>query len=481
MKKVKKFLVTVILAAILMQAVPFTVAVWAGGYNYESQANALNKLGLYKGISETEYIPDLGSAVNRETGVVMLLRIFGQEEEALLLSNADANAKLANFKDGGTVSEWAKKQVAYAIDKGFVKGTPNKTFEPSASLNGKAYCSLILRELGHDVDAESYNVAPQKLSEIGGLTSAEAVRLGEKNLIRDDLVGISFGALNAVGIDSQRVVDKLIKMGQIDEDTALSVGLVVSLPVPIPSASTRKDRNDDDDDNIVGTGVTSSLEYEQGSLGEKEVYRLSVGEATYSGNLLFTMSIESYYPMISYSFFVDFGNAQTVANAVYSNLNDAINLGYIDLGCFDIFHENDSVDIYFTAIEEAEDINVDIELKEDTSTPQDEFFEDAVGEKVTPGMPHVRERAELEIETGAVRSGTLQLQINGAALDIPATARETADVIAERIYELLLTAINDNPDFSFFVDSYEISIDSTMIIFNATNPGNVVDLVISLE
>lgn len=388
-----------------------------------------------------------------------------------------------------------KKQVAYAVDMGIVKGYPNNILAPNDPLNGKMYCTLILRELGYAVDGPAYHDAPWTLTGIGGLTSAEADRLGEKDLLRDDLVGLSIGALSTVGIDGQRLVDRLIKKGQIDEDAALSLGFVFPTPTPTPAPTATPtptptstptptptvSPDDDDDDNIVGTGVTSSLEYEQGSLGAKEVYRLTVGEAAASGNLLFTMFNESDYQTISHSFFVNPGNAQTVANAVYSSLSDAIIQGNINLGCFGISHENDSVEIIFTADEEDADKNVDIELKEDISDPQVEFFEDAVGEKVTPGMPHVWERVALIIETWAARSGTLELHINGAALDIPVAAGETANAIAERIYNLVRTAINDNPDFSFMEDSYEVDTDGTMIIFTATSPGDMPDLNISLE
>ncbi|MBU7007212.1 hypothetical protein [Phosphitispora fastidiosa] len=48
---------------------------------YGSEAQTLNDLGLYNGVSTTTFDPDLGSALNRETGVVMLLRIFGLEAD----------------------------------------------------------------------------------------------------------------------------------------------------------------------------------------------------------------------------------------------------------------------------------------------------------------------------------------------------------------------------------------------------------------
>nr|MBP7176504.1 S-layer homology domain-containing protein [Thermoclostridium sp.] len=160
---------------------------------YENEAGQLNKAGLYNGISKEKFDPDLRSALDRQTGVIMLLRMFGQEDEALLLSDADANAKLAKFTDGGTVAAWAKKQVAYAVDKGLVKGIEIKGkfyFQPSAPLVGKAYALLILQQLGYSGDF-NYNESLTELANGGGLTAIQAVSF-DKALIKDEVVGMTY-------------------------------------------------------------------------------------------------------------------------------------------------------------------------------------------------------------------------------------------------------------------------------------------------
>lgn len=210
-------------AALVASAMVASMAVspaFAATFTYENEANALHTAGLYAGTSETEFVPNLEAKLDRETGVTMLLRMFGQEDEAKLLSEADANAKLAKFTDGGTVSAWAKKQVAYAVDKGFVKGIENKgsfSFQPKAPLVGKAYASLILQQLGYN-GAFNYNEALTALSNAGGLTAAQAVSF-DKEFIKDDLVGLSYNALQAkYKADGKTVIKALLDSGDVKKE-----------------------------------------------------------------------------------------------------------------------------------------------------------------------------------------------------------------------------------------------------------------------
>lgn len=124
----KKLISLVVLFALLL----CSGAVYsAEGFNYRAEAKKLNDLGLYNGISATTYNPDLSALLDRETGVVMLLRIFGLESEAEAITDADAI--LAKFSDASKISGWAKKAVAYGVKTGLVQGYPDGTFGPKAA------------------------------------------------------------------------------------------------------------------------------------------------------------------------------------------------------------------------------------------------------------------------------------------------------------------------------------------------------------
>lgn len=227
MKNLKKLLAVVVaIAMITTFMVPSFAA--EGSYTYENEAEILYKLGLYKGTSTTTYEPNLGGKLDRQTGVVMLLRLFGQEEEALQMDAAEAASKLAaKFKDAADIADWAQRQVAYAVEKGYVKGLPDGTFAPTADLNGKAFCSLILQQLGYDGDF-TYDNAAFDLSKFGGLTEAQAQLFNSNaGINRDSMVGIAFSALQAVYKDSGKtVIEYLAEIGYVDKNLAIEVGVL---------------------------------------------------------------------------------------------------------------------------------------------------------------------------------------------------------------------------------------------------------------
>ena len=248
MRNLKKLVA--LFVAIAMISTLMVPAFADSSFKYEEEAKDMYDLGLFLGESETEYVPNLGELLSRETGAVMLLRIFAQEDEALEMSEEDADAKLADFKDGATVANWAKKQVAYATEKGYIKGYPDGTFAPKEALNGKAYCSLVLQLLGYDGDF-NYHTAATSLSEVGGLTSAEAAIFNSNDPInRDSLVGISYGALKANFKDSEEtLIQKLVRLEKVDANLAKDKGLIDAIIVEVAEL----------EDVLVKVGETANL------------------------------------------------------------------------------------------------------------------------------------------------------------------------------------------------------------------------------
>ncbi len=270
------------LVATAMSASIAIVPVSAKTFVYENEASALYKLGLYKGVNETYFDPDLEAGLDRQTGVVMLLRMFGQEDEAKAYTYERADRILSKFRDAGNIATWSKRQVAYAVEKGYVKGySEDSTFRPTNPLNGKAYCSLILQQLGYDGDFQ-YDRAATKLSDVGGLTSVQANTFNsDAGLIKDYLVGISYGALQAkYKSNGEELIRVLVKNGDITRQMAkdagfpyadiVSVASIKDVEVEIGSApklpSTVKANYDDgttEDVNISWPRVDTSKAGEQ--------------------------------------------------------------------------------------------------------------------------------------------------------------------------------------------------------------------------
>lgn len=222
MKKIEKLISLIAVFTLLATVTVPVLAVADATYTYGANAQKLNDLGLYNGISDTEFNPDLGTALNRETGVVMLLRLLGLEGDAQEMSDEDVAEALAKFSDADEVSAYARKAVAYAVENGILNGRPDGSIDGAAPLGAKDYAKMLLNGLGYSfVD---YNNAPAELSEKGGLTLEQAGMFADKELIKDDLVGISFGALNTELPAGGRLISKLVNEGVVDKKKAVNSG-----------------------------------------------------------------------------------------------------------------------------------------------------------------------------------------------------------------------------------------------------------------
>jgi len=223
MKNLKKLLAVLVVVTLLATSM---MPAFAASYTYSTQAQKLYDLGLYKGSSATGFEPDLGSALDRQQGVVMLIRLLGKEPAALALTSSEVNATLIIFSDADKLASWAKKHIAYAVLYKYVAGLPNGTFAPNNPLTGKEFCTMLLRALGYTVDAAGYAGACYQLSNIGGITFAEAAKFNEKELIRDDMVGIAYGVLNAnYKTTGKSVIQTMVESKVVTEAQAISAGV----------------------------------------------------------------------------------------------------------------------------------------------------------------------------------------------------------------------------------------------------------------
>ena len=167
-------------------------------YKSSKEAQKLRDLGLFYGVSTTEWDPALGEKLDRQQGMTMLVRLLGFEDEATALTDAEADSILAKFEDKAEISDWAKKNVAYCVQNNLVFGMSNTIMGPKIQLTGKMFATIILRNLGMIINPPEYERACFILEEKGGIPQGYAGGLNNKRLLRDDFVYMSYNALNAV-------------------------------------------------------------------------------------------------------------------------------------------------------------------------------------------------------------------------------------------------------------------------------------------
>ena len=223
MRCLKKFLSIFIVITILAGVIVVPVSA-ASSFVYEDEAWILYRLGLFKGVSETRYEPNLGATLERQEGAVLVLRLFRLEEEANKMNEEEAKRILKEkFKDADEVEGWAVKAIAYAVQNGIIHGKTDGTFAPKDKLIGKEFAKMILEQLGQPY---YFATACADLAAISDLTPREAINFNEKPLTRDDAVGISYATLNAIYADSGKTVLAVLSEDPDFRQRALEVGLV---------------------------------------------------------------------------------------------------------------------------------------------------------------------------------------------------------------------------------------------------------------
>lgn len=147
--KNKIIILTAILAMIIAM---LSTAIIAATTPQINTADAMNELGLFKGISDTGYALD--APLTRIQGVVMVIRMLGKEEEAL-------SGKYVNkiFKDIPMwANDMANKYVAYAYDTGITWGRSDTdgVFDAEGIMNDYMFITFVLRAIGYTEKVSGY-------------------------------------------------------------------------------------------------------------------------------------------------------------------------------------------------------------------------------------------------------------------------------------------------------------------------------------
>ncbi|MDD2283036.1 MAG: hypothetical protein PHS56_05935 [Eubacteriales bacterium] len=201
MKTTTKAILSIVLA--LAISITFSMPVLAADLNEaDAKAAALDKLGLYKGVSATETNYDSGRAPTRVEALVMLIRILGKDQEALTGSGSHP------FSD---VPAWADKYVGYAYEKGLTKGVSAEKFGTD-NASAAMYLTFVLRALGYnDASGDFTYDRPFTLAKAAGILPAG---VDTESFKRGDVAIISWAALDAdVNGGATQLAKKLIADG----------------------------------------------------------------------------------------------------------------------------------------------------------------------------------------------------------------------------------------------------------------------------
>ncbi|MBQ6846299.1 MAG: serine protease [Oscillospiraceae bacterium] len=201
MKRLVSFIVCF---ALVLSFVPVNISnAAARSYTLEEElAEDLKALGLFKGVSETDFA--LNRAPTRTEALVMLIRVLGREKDAL------AKGGKHPFTD---VPAWADKYVGYAYENKLTNGMSATKFGSNSTASSAMYLTFVLRALGYsDTNGADFTWDnPYTLARTTGILLGNPDTL---KFMRGDVVLVSYAALEAAikGTD-QTLAEKLMAAG----------------------------------------------------------------------------------------------------------------------------------------------------------------------------------------------------------------------------------------------------------------------------
>ena len=218
----KRFL-TLLFTTLLLSA---ALCATASASDFDGVAKELSAIGMFRG---TDSGFELDRAPTRSEAAIMLVRLYGAEEEAAAAYQA---GKITHpFTD---VGDTAAPYVAWLYQNGISKGTSATTFG-SGACSAQNYTVFLLRALGYEdgkdfqyADAASFAMT-RGLFDVSMLTGP---------FLRDDLAAVTYQALACDLADgSTYLLDSLIDSGAIDAKAAQPITEKIEIYRTLAAAS----------------------------------------------------------------------------------------------------------------------------------------------------------------------------------------------------------------------------------------------------
>ena len=187
-----------------------------------AMASALRALTLFRGtLSGYGEGFDLEDRSTRAQALVMLLRLLGEEDDAL------ESTAPQPFRD---VPEWVDRYVAYAYEKGYTNGVSETQFAPDIDASASMYVEFVMRALGYsDTTQTDISTSIARARSANVLTAGEEAALQGERFLRSDLVYLSWYALETPVVgSSQALHSKLEAAGVFAADAYRSAKAMVT-------------------------------------------------------------------------------------------------------------------------------------------------------------------------------------------------------------------------------------------------------------
>lgn len=200
----KRSIRTALVGAVLAGA----LAVSAAAADYTTCADSLKTLGLFQG---TEQGYDLDRAPTRAEAAVMLVRLLGEEADALTLEYT------APFTD---LESWQQPYIQYLYENGLTTGVSDTAYAPEQLCSAQMYAAFMLRALDYS-EAEGDFVYSDAVAFAEQIGLYDPAVVDAADFLRDDVVAASYTALSLQPKDAEdTLLDQLVADGAVEAAVA---------------------------------------------------------------------------------------------------------------------------------------------------------------------------------------------------------------------------------------------------------------------
>ena len=206
------------------------LCVGASASEYDAVAEDLSEIGMFRGTANGF---ELDRAPTRSEAAIMLVRLYGAEEEAAAAYEAGEISH--PFTD---VGETAAPYVAYLYTNGITNGTSATTFGTGAC-TAQNYVVFLLRALGYEDGTDFQYADALTFAQERGFYNP---LMFSGTFLRDDLAAVTYQALGTDLKDgSAYLLESLIDAGAIDADAAASMTAKIEAYRSLLDASSEMD------------------------------------------------------------------------------------------------------------------------------------------------------------------------------------------------------------------------------------------------
>lgn len=216
----KKRIVCLLLSACLLLS---GLCLGAFAMDPDSAAEDLSGINVFRGTT-TGF--DLDRAPTRREAAVMLVRLYGAEEEAMRWFASGYTSH--PFADG---NDWSAPYIAWLYTYGLTKGVSETSFGADNICSAKDYAVFLLRALGYEDNVDFTYAQAEQFAQKAGFYDT---RLFGGEFLRGDLALMTYYALSCRTTGSgQTLLNALVADGAIDREAAKPLQAIFQSPQPI--------------------------------------------------------------------------------------------------------------------------------------------------------------------------------------------------------------------------------------------------------